>query len=503
MKRNKHSLSHYRLSTLNQGVLYPIAALEVLPGDSFRHMTSMLLRVSPLVSPVMHPVNVSIHHWYVPARLLWDKWEAFITGKDRAAMVPTISFNITDDPLFTKLAQALGVGIQTKTTDVTVASLIFRAYNLIWNEFYRDQNLSASISVPVNDGPDDPASFQLKNVSWQKDYFTTSRPYPQQGTDTAAVQLSLSGSVPVKGLAVASGAANVASGSALIDGDGSTLAAGTRVWGSSAPNIVDAVNSAGSAGTGGHRPNLRADLSQLSGSINMDINQWRIAMATQRMREHRNRFGERYTDLLAFLGIRASDARLQRPEYLGGGRSVISFSEVLSTADTATAPLGSLGGHGISALRTAPYKRFFEEHGYMISLAFVRPETVYVNKVPRHYLRRQYDHYWQKELEMLGEQAITNFEVYADSATPSGTFGYIPRYDEYRFNDSFVTGEFRDILDYWHMARVFDTQPVLNESFVTADPTDRIYASTDTDQLYAMISHRISARRLVSKRARA
>lgn len=499
MKRSKHSLSHYRLSTFNQGALYPIAALEVLPGDSFKHQTSMLLRVSPLVAPVMHPVDVSIHHWYVPARLLWEKFEKFITGENRDLTVPTISFNITDDPDFVPLAQALGVGIETKTTDITVSSLIFRAYNLIWNEFYRDQNLSTALSVPVTDGPDNPADFKIKNVAWEKDYFTTARPYPQQGSDTATVALSLSGTLPIKGIGTL--ASNTWNQNNQVVRETGMTGAQTTTYVSSGNASTDFKFQQNPANPG--FPNIRADLADLQGSVNMDINQWRTAMALQRMREHRNRFGQRYTDLLSFLGIKASDARLQRPEYLGGGRSVISFSEVLSTADTETAPLGSLGGHGISAVRTGAYKRFFEEHGYMISVAFVRPKAVYINKVPRHYLRRDYEHYWQKELEMLGEQAITNFEVYADSASPSGTFAYIPRFDEYRFQDSFVTGEFRNILDYWHMARKFTTQPVLNESFVTADPTDRIYASTETDQLYAMISHRIAARRLVSKRARA
>ena len=161
-----------------------------------------------------------------------------------------------------------------------------------------------------------------------------------------------------------------------------------------------------------------------------------------------------------------------------------------------------MAGHGIAALGSRPYKRFFEEHGYVISLIFVRPISVYMNRIPRTFLRRDYEHYWQKELEMMGDQVIQNNEIYADAGSPSNTFGYIPRYDDYRHGESVVAGEFRNISDSWHMARKFTTQPVLNGSFISCDPTTRIYASTSTDQLYTMIAHQVAARRLVSKNAR-
>ena len=253
-------------------------------------------------------------------------------------------------------------------------------------------------------------------------------------------------------------------------------------------------------------PNVRADMTGVTVPTGININDLRQSLAMQRMREHRNRFGSRYRDLLAYLGVNSSDSRLQRPEYLGGGKQTISFSEVLSTSDTVNggtgSPVGEMAGHGIAALRTRPYKRFFEEHGYMLSFMCVRPVAVYMNRVPRHFLRRDYEQYWQKELEVMGDQAITNFEVYGQSATPSTVFGYIPRYDEYRHAESFVSGEFRTVLDYWHMARKFTSQPALNAAFVECDPTNRIYASTVSDQLYCMISHRLVARRLVSKNAR-
>lgn len=498
MKRSKHSLSHYRLTTLDMGELYPVMMEEVLPGDSFRHSSSVLVRVAPLVAPVMHPVHLMVHSWFVPARLVWDNWEPFITGSDTALVLPTVTIGAADTSA-QKLAQSFGVGVDTWTTAKVLNALPFRAYNLIWNEFYRDQDLNAKLTVTTGNGPDAAGNYAVQAPSWEKDYFTTCRPFPQQGTNTEVVQLALTGTLPIRGIGKKDGTFTGTSGSARDSTQTVRTYANFSDIDGISGNQAYSVEGTGAANAW---PNIRADLSDLQGSVTMDINQWRTSMAMQRMREHRNRYGSRYRDMLAFLGVHSSDARLQRPEYLGGGKQTISFSEVLSTADTTNAVVGDMAGHGISALRTRPYKRFFEEHGYVLTFLAARPVSVYMNRVPRTFLRRDYEQFWQKELEMMGEQSVTNFEVYGDSATPSTVFGYIPRYDEYRHAESFVSGEFRNVLDYWHMARKFASQPALNATFVKCDPTNRIYASTTTDQLYAMIAHRISARRLVSKRAR-
>lgn len=498
MKRAKHSLSHYRLTSLNQGELYPVMCEEVLPGDSWRQQSSALIRVSPLVAPVMHPVHVSVHSWFVPTRLVWDSWEDFITGKNTALVVPTLTIDPGLDTANNnahRMAQSLGVGVESAT--YTVATLAFRGYNLIWNEFYRDQDLDSTITVTPGNGPDSPAQYAIRAVRWEKDYFTTARPNPQQGADTEVVSLSLTGDLPIKGLGVDAAATYPTVPGNVRESDGVQRGYAAAVTASTgAPQAVYIEKNASTS-----FPNVRVPAgTSISGGMN--INDWRRAMAMQRMREHRNRFGSRYRDMLAFLGVTSSDARLQRPEYLGGGKQTISFSEVLATAEGASTDVGDMAGHGIAAMRTRPFKRFFEEHGYVYTFLFVRPQSVYMNRVPRHFLRRDYDHYWQKELEMMGEQIITNFEVYGDAVSPNGTFGYIPRYDEYRHGESSVSGEFRSLLDYWHMARDFTSQPALNAAFVTCTPTDRIYGSTTTDELYAMVAHRIAARRLVSKRAR-
>ena len=496
MKRSKHSLSHSRLASLKMAQLYPVGLLEVLPGDSFRHQASALIRVAPIVAPVMHPVHLMIHSWFVPSRLLWDNWEDFITGKNAALTVPVVDVNSTDTAMW-PLVQAMGVGVDSRVTDISLNALPFRAYNMIYNEFYRDQDLSAAATENKGNTGDDPTQYSMRSVSWEKDYFTTARPQPQQGSQET-ITVGMTGTLPVHGIGILeSDRAFNQPNISVRESSGVNL---------SYPNAAQTATAAkmyvqGSAATGG-QPNINVNLADGAGNITFDINQWRTSMAMQRMKEHRNRYGSRYRDLLAFLGVNSSDARLQRPEYLGGGKQTIAFSEVLSTADAGTANVGDMAGHGIAAMRTRPYKRFFEEHGYVITFLIARPRTVYLNRVPRHWLRRDYEQYWQKELEIQGDQAITNTEVYGDTATPTTVFGYIPRYDEYRHEESSVSGEFRTILDYWHMARKFASQPALNETFIKCDPTTRIYGSAANDQLYAQIAHRISARRLVSKFSR-
>lgn len=494
MQRSKHSLSRYHLLTMNQGQLVPVFMEEVLPGDTFRHKSSALIRVSPLVNPVMHPVHACIHHWFVPSRLLWSNWEAFITGKDPNLTVPTVQYNMTTAGANQKrLVHAFGVGADTAT--VTLSALPFRAYNRIWNEFYRDQDLNTALPNNTGNGPDTPTDYGIMAPSWEKDYFTTCRPQAQQGS-TETITVGLSGTLPVKGIGTVGRAFGQTNPSVYETGGGNPTYPFGAYTATASQMMVE-----GTAATNGN-PNVRVDLSAASG-ITFDINQWRQSMAYQKMKEHRNRYGSRYVDMLAYLGITSSDARLQRPEYLGGGKQTISFSEVLSTAETTGAVVGDMAGHGIAALGTTPYKRFFEEHGYVISLLFVRPVSVYMNRIPRTFLRRDYEQFWQKELEMMGDQIVQNNEVYGDAPSPSTTFGYIPRYDDYRHGESVVAGEFRtSVSDSWHMARKFTSQPALNGTFVTCDPTTRIYASAINDQLYMMVAHQVAARRLVSKNAR-
>lgn len=484
MKRAKHSLSHYKLATFDMGTLVPVGLFEVLPGDTVQHATSALIRVSPLVAPVMHPVQVRIHHWYVPYRLLWDQFEAFITGGPDGTSTPafpTVELNATNwdsRPLY----DYFGVPRpDVGTSEVSV--LPTRAYNMIWNEFYRDQDLQNERTL--SDGT-------LARVAWEKDYFTSARPWPQKGPD---VTIPLEGVLPVE--PANPGAPSFrrsfhpsgATGPILTE-DAST--APTLMWGGAeSGNVNDAMRWAD--------PALQVDLGQ---GVSATINEFRKAFAIQRYQEARARYGSRYTEYLRYLGVRSSDARLQRPEYLGGGKQTIAFSEVLQTGpDAEGAGVADLKGHGIAAMRSRRYRRFFEEHGVVISLASVRPRTMYESALHRMWLRRTKEDFWQKELEHIGMQEVYKSEVYGKQATDFGVFGYQDRYAEYRHMQSSVSGEFRSTLSHWHLARILANEPALNTDFVTCVPSNRIFASQNTHGLWSMFSHSIQARRMVSRSA--
>lgn len=482
MKRNKHSLSHYHLTTGQMGKLIPVGIYEVLPGDTVQQATSLLCRVSPLIAPVMHPVSVRIHHWFVPHRLVWEGWEDFITGGPdgmggAAGTYPQINGLVaaTGD-----LADYFGVPTGTAALD-PISALPFRSYNLIWNEFYRDQDLEPETSL---DG------VSTKSICWEKDYFTSARPWPQKGPD---VTLPLGTTAPV----IANGATGPTFNWTGIPLNNAGLS-------SSAGNAYIKASGAGNAAADGtatwNTPNLLADLSQATA---VDVNTVRLAFALQRYQEARARYGSRYTEYLRFLGVRPSDARLQRPEYLGGGKQTISFSEVLRTgnSDAATEPpIGDMSGHGIAAMRSRRYRRFFEEHGFVISLLSVRPRTMYTQGLDRMWHRFTKEDYWQRELEQIGQQEIYEREVYVDGTNNDvNVFGYADRYAEYKHQKSRVSAEFRQLLNYWHMSRDFAAPPVLNGSFVNCDPTKRIYAEQTQDHLWMMVSHSIQARRMVSK----
>jgi len=475
MKRAKFSLSNYKLASLDMGELVPIGLTEVLPGDTVQQATSALIRCAPLLSPVMHPVRVAIHHWFVPHRLVWEDFEDFITGGPdglNASVFPTIT-------LSSLAVGSLGdyLGVPTGVASLVVSALPYRAYAKIWNEFYRDQDLQTELVIDETSGPDTTTNTSLQNSDWEKDYFTSARPWEQKG---AAITIPLGTSADVK-----TAAPNDAD-LALY----STVQAGYRKI-SADGAFTDMSTTAGTAGN-----KLYADL---TGASAITINALREAMALQRYAEARARYGSRYTEYLRYLGVRSSDARLQRPEYLGGGRQTIQFSEVLATAEAGTAKIGDMKGHGIAAMRSNRYRKFFEEHGYVISLMTVRPKTMYPQGLFRHWNRRVKEDYWQRELQHIGQQEILNKEVYAAHATPDGIFGYQDRYDEYRRSESLVSGEFRTTaLDYWHMARIFSSTPALNASFVSAVPTKRNFASTSTDCLYVTCKHSIQARRMVA-----
>lgn len=470
MKRNKFSLSNYKLLSCDMGELVPIGLTEVLPGDSIQQSTSLLLRCSPLVAPVMHPVHVYIRHFFVPSRILWDDFEDFITGGPdglNASVFPTIALTNSNGGVGS-LADYLGI-VGTAVTQAYNA-LPFRAYAMIYNEFFRDQDLQTELALSKASGLDSTTSILLKNSNWEKDYFTTARPWEQKG--------------PAVNIPVWPNGQNVQARTAAAPNTNVAMA----VSGANPGNVQ--VPNAGS-------PNTQFRFGDQTG-LQISIDLLRQAFAVQRFEEARARYGSRYVEYLRYLGVRSSDARLQRPEYLGGGKQTIQFSEVLQTAE-GTDPVGDLKGHGIAAMRSNRYRRFFEEHGYIMSLMTVRPKTVYVQGSPRLWNKRTREEFWQKELEHIGQQEVTVGEIYGPSLSPGAVFGYQNRYEEYRRTASTIAGEFRtSTLDYWHMARIFSSEPALNSAFVTANPTKRTFAVQNIDGLYVEAHHSIQARRMVS-----
>lgn len=476
MRRSTFNLSHRHLTSFDQGYLVPVMTEEVLPGDTFRGSTNVLARVAPLVHPIMHNVEMAVHHWYVPNRIIWDQFEDFITGENDALSVPTITLD-------TDLQLCDHFGIYPET-GLVVNALPFRAYNKIYNDRYRDQDLQTARAEDAD---------TLARVCWGKDYFTTARAQPTQGD---AVEIGFSaGQAPVTGIGVSSQTYNTANATAYETGGAGSVtyanarnSSGSGAGGTATTYIEQDPNNAGF-------PNIYADLSQATGGINID--DFRRSMALQRFAEARAMFGDRYEDYLQFLGINPSTGRLDRPEYLGGHKERLDFSEVLATAEGTTVEVGDLYGHGIGAMGTRTYQKMFEEHGWLLTLVHVRPRTQYLQALPKKFTRSDVMDFWQKELEVLPWQEVKRREIYAPGGDATTTFGYVPRFEEYRHAFDYVSGSFRSTELDWHMARNLTSAPTLNSSFVECTPTDRIYSDTSMPEILANVYNKITARRLV------
>lgn len=520
-KRNKFPLSHYKLLTCDMGELIPVSWYEALPGDTIQHQTSAFIRVAPTLAPIMTPCHVNFWSFAVPIRLLWDNgpddcFENFITGGPDgldAAVPPFYMIPQGTTLPIGSLADYLGIPCgESYKSDVKVSALPFRAYYKIWNEYFRDEDLQQ----PLADGDDVDGGSQgnlstgrdVVRVSWKKDYFTVSRPFEQKGASvTVPVNLTSEGGSPLISATTTLSGGGVTFSKAGPDDNQSNWpdAFGLQTRGSALSwRSNDPGGSKVTSNLQYSNPSAQTNITwnggpQTTGSITVD--DIREAFGLQRFEEARAMFGSRYTEYLRYLGVRSSDARLQRPEYLGGGSQVIQWSEVVQTGQ-GTDPVGTLRGHGVSGGRTRRWRRFFEEHCIVMTLATIRPIALYTQSLPRAWSRVIKEDYWQKELEHIGEQEVANKELYAYGSSPDGVFGYMDRYDEYRSVQNTVCGDFRDKLDYWHLGRVFASQPVLNSDFVSCNPSKRIFTEQTADEFYCMFLHSVQARRLISRKGR-
>lgn len=493
MKRNLFSLSHKVNLSCDQGELVPIGLVEVLPGDIFRHATSLMIRLSPMLAPVFSQLNVTLFQFYVPTRIVWDDFEKFITGGpdgDDATVAPTISF--ASGVTVGSLADYMGLPPGFAPLP-PVSAVPFRAYAKIFNEWIRDEDLDNELVVSTASGPDTTTNTALQNIRWEKDYFTAARPFEQKGP---GVTIPIGQRANISGLGyVAPLAGPPAALSAVKQTGGGTVSYPFGANVSSVPLVARTTT----GGTTTAFPDIYADLSTATG---IPVTELRLANALQRFMELSSHRGSRYVEyLLSRFGVRSSDARLQRPELLSRSKQVVQISEVLATAEGTDTEVGDLKGHGIGTMRSNRYMRMFEEHGYVITLMAVQPKTMYTQGIHKTWSRPDKYDYFQPETQFIGDQEVLNKEIYAGAAQPNGTFGWTPRYDEYRGLMNRIAGEFRQpSLDFWHQARIFSSEPALNSAFVTSNPTERIFAVPGQDVLYLTVNHSLQARRVLAQK---
>ena len=484
--RSQFNMSHQFKFTFDADYLVPILIHEIYPGDTFTLRMNGFVRIfSPLKAPIMDNLYVDTFFFFIPERLTWTNFEKHMGAQDDPGdsidyTIPVYNaaqvFNNGND--FEKLADYMGIpyGLDSSVNNLNVGP--FRAYNLTYNEWFRDQNLVDSVPKNLGDGPDTNSNdYQLKKRAKRHDYFTSCLPWPQKQT------LPVEAQFPVVGIGMQTEdyvtinqlvyetetAAQVAYANSKLVSD---AAAGNQIY------IEEGT------GTNANRPAIYA---------NVTINELRQAFQIQKLLERDARSGTRYTEILkSHFRVTSPDFRLQRPEYLGGASTPLNVSPVANTSATATEDQGYLTGIGTGGVRGG-FAKSFTEHGYLLGLINVRADLTYHQGLDRMWSRQtRYDRYWPS-LALIGEQVVYNRELWVDnSANDAAAFGYQERYGELRRMSNRMAGLFRPDsgggIDHWHVAEDFATRPSLNETFITSStPMSRIQADTSGPDFLADI----------------
>lgn len=530
---SKFDLSHQRKFSFQPGILTPILCAEAIPSDVFQYDANAVVRMAPMLSPIMHMVDVCVHSFFYPERLTMSRgsFEIFITGgkngdgKDAngATIFPPFflvqfgsasggnGINALNDMGVGSLADFLGVQFNLDAPNTPVGEAVainarpFIAFWRIYCEYFRDQNLDndwvdiypeifdsdgGNLTVIIvnamnGDIGTKPAFpfFTLPRVCWEKDYFTSAMPFAQRGE---AVEAPLTGTATVTYKDI-SDVRDSLGNLPFVDGNLQTDAA------------TGSLQIPASIGLETGRIENIDEIELDAGGFT--ITALRTAARLQEWLEKMATGGARYIEQIkAQFGVTSSDARLQRAEYLGGGKIPMHISEVLQTAPDDGTPLAEMAGHGVTAGQVTSFKKFVEEHGFFMCFIYLRPKTAYQQGLPRMYFSRfdKLDYAWPS-FARIGEQEILNMELFfqADNTVDRDVFGYQQRYAEYKYIPSSVHGEMQTTLNFWHWGRIFGELPTLGPDFVHCDPDTRIFNVLDagTNSLYCIVNNRITARR--------
>lgn len=470
IQRSTFNRSHDLKTTFDAGYLVPIFVDEALPGDTFNLNTTAFGRLATPINPIMDNIHLETFFFAVPHRLVWNNWEKFCgeqedPGDSTDYLIPTVTTTVTNSTLYDYM------GIPTDIA-LTFNNLAGRAYNLIWNEWFRDENLQDSVTVDKGDGPDTASNYTILKRGKRHDYFTSALPWPQKGD---AVNLPLTGNAPVKGIGALNEGSSGSRSVYEVGGNQVTYTNTKENWTDTTDNkfVLDV--------DGDGHLDIYADLANVAAAT---INELREAFQIQRLYERDARGGTRYTEIIqSHFGVTSPDARLQRPEYLGGGKDRVNIHPISQTSSTdSTTPQGNMSAFGTTGFGGHGFTKSFTEHSIILGFVCVYADLTYQQGLNRMWSRQdRWDYYWPA-LAHLGEQAVLNKEIYAQgTADDDLTFGYQERFAEYRYKPSLVTGQMRSnfatSLDVWHLAQDFASLPALNSSFIEENPPiDRVIA---------------------------